>query len=162
MKIVRGDLLALALAGHFEVIVQGCNCQCRMGRGIAASIREQFPEAYAADLATVRGDRSKLGTFSSALITRGPVTFTVVNAYTQDHWAGNGVLADYTAIHRVFDAIKLQFHGQRIGYPRIGAGLARGDWSTIAAIIDKALAGEDHTLVELDAQPPMQASKGRP
>jgi len=97
MKIVRGDLLALALAGQFDVIVQGCNCQCRMGRGIAASIREQFPEAYAADLATVKGDRSKLGTFSSAVITRDPVSFRVVNACTQDHWTGEGVLADYAA-----------------------------------------------------------------
>jgi len=43
-----------------------------------------------------------------------------------------------------------QFAGRRIGYPRIGAGLAGGDWQRIAAIIDEELAGEDHTLVEFD------------
>ena len=37
-----------------------------------------------------------------------------------------------------------------IGYPKIGAGLAKGDWSTIAAILDEELAGEGHTLVEYE------------
>jgi O-acetyl-ADP-ribose deacetylase (regulator of RNase III) len=150
VKIVRGDLLEMASTGRFDVIVHGCNCQCRMGRGIAAAIRERFPEAYDADLATAKGDVSKLGTLSQALVTRENMRFTVVNAYTQRHWAGSGVLADYDAIRRVFRAMRSQFHGQRIGYPRIGAGLAGGDWVAIAAIIDEELAGEDHTLVELE------------
>jgi hypothetical protein len=30
---------------------------------------------------------------------------------------------------------------------RIGAGLAKGEWSIVEAIIDEKLAGEDHTLV---------------
>ena len=38
--------------------------------------------------------------------------------------------------------------GKRIGLPRIGAGLAGGDWPTIRAIVDEELAGEDVTLVE--------------
>jgi hypothetical protein len=46
--------------------------------------------------------------------------------------------------------VKRRFAGNRIGYPKIGAGLARGDWSVIAPIIDEQLAGEDHTLVEYD------------
>lgn len=72
----------------------------------------------------------------------------VVNAYTQYHYRGEGVLADYDAIRSAFRQIKRQFAGKRIGYPRIGAGLARGDWRVIAQIIDEELAGEDHTLVE--------------
>lgn len=49
----------------------------------------------------------------------------------------------------VFAAIARDFHGKRIGYPKIGAGLAGGDWSILAAIINEELAGEDHTLVLL-------------
>ncbi|MER8782100.1 hypothetical protein NKH60_12735 [Mesorhizobium sp. M1006] len=45
-------------------------------------------------------------------------------------------------------AVKGKFAGKRIGYPKIGAGLAGGDWETIASIINDELAGEDHTLVE--------------
>jgi len=51
--------------------------------------------------------------------------------------------------------IKIESTGQRIGYPKIGAGLAGGDWEIIAAIIiiEEELAGEDHTLVEYSPTP---------
>ena len=128
MKVTQGDLLQLALASQFDVIVHGCNCQCQMGKGIALSIKRQFPEVYEADLRTPKGDRAKLGTLSFAEIERPPARFVVVNAYTQFHWRGEGVLADYDAIRFAFRRIKQQFGGRRIGYPMIGAGLARGDW----------------------------------
>lgn len=148
MKIVQGDLIALALKGTFDVIVHGCNCDCLMGAGIARSIREHFPEAYHADTATPAGDASKLGTYSYAHCNRESGTLTVVNAYTQLHPSGLGVLVDYQAIRRIMRAIKQDFGGKRIGYPKIGAGLARGDWNIISHIIENELAGEDHTLVE--------------
>ncbi len=148
MLIVQGDLLQLALDGTFNVILHGCNCQCQMGKGIALAIRTQFPEAYAADLATVKGDAKKLGTLSVAAISRGGLNFHVVNAYTQYHWRGTGMKADYAAIRNAMRAVKVQFAGSRIGYPKIGAGLAGGDWKIIADIIDEELYGEAHTLVE--------------
>ena len=150
MNIIKGDLLQLALAGEFDVIVHGCNCQCAMGKGIALSIKRLFPEAYDADLKTAKADRTKLGTYSTALIQRESVQFTIVNAYTQFHWRGDGVLADYDAIRTAFEKVGQQFAGKRIGYPKIGAGLARGDWTIIAAIIDSALQGAQHTLVEYE------------
>lgn len=153
MNVITGDLLQLALAGRFDVIVHGCNCQCAMGKGIALSIKQQFPEAHDADLRTPKGDRTKLGSISTAAIDRPPARFVVVNAYTQFHWRGKGVLADYDAIRSAFHHVKKQFGGRRIGYPKIGAGLAKGDWATIAAIIDEELSGEDHTLVEFVAAP---------
>jgi O-acetyl-ADP-ribose deacetylase (regulator of RNase III) len=54
----------------------------------------------------------------------------------------------YDAIRAVMRSVKANFGDKRIGYPRIGAGLARGKWSLIAQIIDEELAGTDHTLVE--------------
>ena len=57
MQTVRGDLLALTNAGDFDVIIHGCNCQNTMGAGIAKSIKQQFPAAYADDLATEKGRR---------------------------------------------------------------------------------------------------------
>ncbi|MCC7248286.1 MAG: macro domain-containing protein [Lysobacter sp.] len=148
MRTVRGDLLQLAIDGEFDVIVHGCNCMCAMGAGIARTIKARFPEAYDADLATTKGDRSKLGTISFAGIVRSEARFVIVNAYTQFDWRGASVQADYDAIGTAMRAIKHRFSGQRIGYPRIGAGLAGGDWTIIAMIIDRALDGETHTLVE--------------
>lgn len=148
MKIIKGDLIALAKSGQFNVIVHGCNCFCTMGAGIAKQIRDQFPEAYQADLKTNRGDKEKLGSYSLATVQQNNHAVTIVNAYTQFDFSGPGILANYTAIKRIFNRIKIQFTGQRIGYPKIGAGLAKGDWRVIAHIIDKALKGEKHTLVE--------------
>ncbi len=149
MKIVQGDLLKLAQDGHFDVIIHGCNCQCTMGAGIAKAIKAAFPAAYAADKQTIKGDRDKMGTISHATVTLdNGHPLTIVNGYTQYHWRGRGVRADYDAIRSVMNAVGQQFAGHRIGYPKIGAGLAGGDWDTIAAIINKALQGQDHTLVE--------------
>ena len=147
MKIIDGDLIQLALAGSFDVIVHGCNCFCEMDGGIAKSIKEQFPEAFASDRATACGAKEKLGTFSVAEIKRDECNFRVVNAYTQFHWRGTGVLVDYDAIDTVFACIKQRYTDLRIAYPKIGAGLARGDWDKIAAIINRQLQNEDHTLV---------------
>lgn len=145
MKTIEGNLISLAKAGAFDVIVQGCNCFCTMGKGIALTIKQEFPEAYLADRKTAYGDRSKLGSYSQAMALGR--TLTVVNAYTQFDWRGYGLKADYQAIEDAFNRLKVEFTGKRIGYPMIGAGLARGDWERISGIIDKALAGEDHTLV---------------
>lgn len=152
MKIVKGDLILLAMDGHFDVIIHGCNCFCAMGAGIARGIKAQFPEAFEADLATEIGDRSKLGSFSHGAVVRDGHAITIVNAYTQFHYSGSGVLADYDAIRTVFEKIKTGFSGKRIGYPLIGAGLAGGDWSVISGIINEALGGEDHTLVKFVPQ----------
>lgn len=148
MQSIQGDLIRLALNKEFDVIVHGCNCQCVMGAGIAKTIKTVFPEAYVTDCQTKKGDRSKLGNISTATVIRDNHEITVVNAYTQFHWRGKGVKVDYRALASCFQKIKTQFSGKRIGYPLIGAGLAGGDWSIIATIIDEELAGEDHTLVE--------------
>ena len=148
MKIVQGDLIKLALEGEFDIIIHGCNCQCTMGAGIAKTIKSVFPEAWNADRATTKGDKSKLGAISYAGVERGGHRITIVNGYTQFHWRGPGVLADYGAIRSVMTTVKRLFPGTRIGYPLIGAGLAKGDWQDISKIIDEELDGEDHTLVE--------------
>jgi O-acetyl-ADP-ribose deacetylase (regulator of RNase III) len=149
MKRVQGDLLQLALQGSFDVVVHGCNCQHAMGAGIAYTLKSAFPEVYEADLRTPRGERDKLGSIVSVPVAQGGVSFVVVNGYTQFHYRGDGVLVEYDALRRVMRAVKEQYAGKRIAYPRIGVGMARGDWTLICAIITRALDGEDHTLVEL-------------
>lgn len=147
MKTISGDLITLAKNGVFDVIVHGCNCQNTMGAGIALSIKRNFPAAFEADMRTARGDRNKLGSYSCATVTLGVHELTIVNAYSQFHWRGAGPQVDYDAVANLFNRIKEDFCGRRIGYPKIGAGLAGGNWERLALIIDAALIGEDHTLV---------------
>ena len=149
MKKVKGDLLKLAEAGEFDVIVQGCNCFCTMGAGIARQISTQYPEAYKADKYTVNGDKSKLGNYS--FYSTGK--FTIINGYTQYRCDGRlkGEMdVDYVALRSVFRRINKDFAGKRVGYPKIGCDLARGDWEIVSVIIDEELVDVDHTFVEWD------------
>ena len=137
MKKIKGDLIKLAQKEEFDLIVHGCNCFCTMGAGIAKTIKQKFPAAYEVDLATAKGDKSKLGTITWAKVSQENGDLIIVNGYTQFNWRGNGRKADYDAIRNVFKAIKEEFAGLRIGYPAIGAGLAGGSWSVISAIIEE-------------------------
>lgn len=156
MKVVKGDLIQMALDGQFSIIVHGCNCQNVMGKGIAKSIKETFPAAYEADLKTIKGDKSKLGKFSWTPIQIQPhptnidnSTVYVVNAYTQYDYRGEGVLVDYDAVRSCFGKLRsIASREDTIGYPKLGAGLAKGDWMIISRIIDEELDGYNHTLVE--------------
>lgn len=148
MKTVKGDLLQYAKEGKFDLIVHGCNCYCTMGAGIAKTIKQEFPPAYQADLATEKGDKGKLGSFSWAKVANENGDLIIVNAYTQFDWHGSGLKADYQAIRKAFKQIKSDFSGLRMGYPAIGAGLAGGDWKIISTIISEELQEEDHTFVE--------------
>jgi O-acetyl-ADP-ribose deacetylase (regulator of RNase III) len=148
MKTVEGDLIKLALEGEFDVIVHGCNCFCTMGAGIAKQIKAVFPEAYEVDLDSEEGDKEKLGSYTSVRVQRNDRELVIINAYTQYNWRGKGPKADYDAIAEVMKRIKNDFHGLRIGYPLLGAGLAGGDWEIISQIIGKELVDENHCLVK--------------
>jgi O-acetyl-ADP-ribose deacetylase (regulator of RNase III) len=143
LREAHGDLIQMALAGQFDVIVHGCNCFCTMGAGIAKQVKATLPAAYEADRQTSQGDRSKLGTYSSAKVDG----LTIINAYTQYHWRGSGQKADYYAIRSCLAKIAADFPNARIGLPQIGAGLAGGDWETILQIIREELDAVDTTVV---------------
>ena len=146
---VKGDLILLAQQGKFDVIIHGCNCFRTMGAGIAAQIRQQYPQAYAVDCQTEKGDRNKLGTLSVTASTEDN-PFFIVNMYTQYGFNPTDKPCDYQAIRKGFKTVNRLFNGLRIGYPMIGAGLAGGDWEIISEIINQELTDCQHTFVEWD------------
>ena len=130
IEVLKGDLLEKI--DEFNVIVHGCNCFCTMGAGIALQIKKKFPQAYMADLDTVAGDKSKLGTYTKAMHNQT----TIINAYTQ-YDTTNKVNVDYNAIREVFTKLNKHYSGSLVGIPKIGAGLAGGDWDKIYDIISE-------------------------
>lgn len=166
MKVVQGDLIRLAEQGHFDVIVHGCNQRQTWGAGIARQMAAAFPLAFEADRRAPERAR-QLGDISIGHVVwqesrfveaLGALLYTphelyVVNAYTQivpgryDATRNRGInlVQNITTAMR---HVKRRFTTMRIGYPKIGAGLAGGRWADIAEAIDRELAGEDHTLVE--------------
>lgn len=133
MKLVQGDLLAMAKNNEFDIIVQGCNCFNVMGSGIAAQIKQQFPDAELADNETVRGDPGKLGTYTIGMHGR----LVIINAYTQFGTSKNGEdVFEYNAFQRILDKLVYRLGTWRFGFPLIGMGLAGGDKERIMAMLE--------------------------
>ncbi len=151
---MEGNLIDLAEQGHFNAIVHGCNCFHTMGSGIAKEIKDRYPPAYAVDIGqTIKGDKRKLGGFTYTIV-QGPAPlywrFTIINAYTQYRYGKDGPHVNYDAVCSVFKGIQKNFPVHySIGYPKIGAGLAGGNWDIIQAIINKELTKRNHHLVTL-------------
>jgi len=115
------------------IIAHGCNCFHIMGAGVALALRNKWPEVYRADCRTARGSSAKLGTYSIALVEN----HMILNMYTQfDLGLGK---ADYNAIAQAFTILNNDFlNEETIAIPRIGAGLAGGNWNIIAKIIEES------------------------
>lgn len=146
--VITGDLIDLALAGRFDVLVHGCNCLGVMNAGVARQIRLAFPEAHCADLKAGTGG-FKLGSISWANVMAAGRPLAIVNAYTQLNISRSVKSVDYNAVRQAMALVKSQFSGLVIAYPKIGAGLGGGDWAIISEIIATELKGERHYLVQL-------------
>lgn len=136
MKQIKGDLIKLAEAGAFDVIVHGCNCFNTMGSGIARSLREKYPQVYEADCKTEAGDIGKLGTYTVAFADR----FVIVNAYTQFKFNKGAERADvfeYTAFQLVLEKLATLPEPVRFGFPLIGCGLAGGNKTRIIEMLEE-------------------------
>ena len=155
---VKADILDLINKASenkaLNVLVQSCNCQNVMGKGIAKAISTAYPEVARVDNATKAGDRTKLGTYTYARVKENVV---VANAYGQFNYGwlnpldSNGRQTDYEALRKSLTAIRDDFTGRSthpvIFYiPKfIGQSLAKGDPEIIQPMVKEIF--EDHELV---------------
>ena len=143
MKYKNGDLLDSGA----DVIAHCCNCQSVMGSGVAKAIRTNYLRAYQVDLSCQLEPEDRLGTF-----TKSVGVPTIYNLYGQLTFASEifTVAVDYDALRSslqlmVQDLKSTGFSGT-IGLPKLGAGLAGGDWSVIEKMLDEELDGFDVTV----------------
>jgi O-acetyl-ADP-ribose deacetylase (regulator of RNase III) len=155
LKHVKGNLLDLAEAGEFDIVVQGCNCFNTMGGGIAREIRERYPMAAVVDDETLKGDYTKLGnwTKSRTVPNKNGHWFTIINAYTQYNTSQGTDVFEYVAFELILQKLIQVSGNKRIGFPYIGMGLAGGNKDIIMAMLENfaeqvAKAGGTVTLVE--------------
>ena len=154
LKHTKGNLLDLAEAGEFDIVVQGCNCFNTMGGGIAREIRERYPHVADADRYSDKGDYRKLGNWTSGeVVTNNETVFKIINAYTQYNMSQGTDVFEYIAFQLILEKLAFVYPGKRFGLPYIGCGLAGGEKETIVDMIDVfagriALEGGTVTLVE--------------
>ena len=142
LKHTKGNLLDLAEQGKFDIIVHGCNCQNTMGSGIAAEIRERYPDAYDAD---TRQDQFfganyrylKLGNYSEVNVYPSSGKFKIINAYTQFNFAPRGIdHFEYDSFRVILQKLWHFYGNYDFGFPYIGMGLAGGDKLRIIAMLE--------------------------
>ena len=133
LQYVNADLLNSFQHYDLDGIVHGCNCFHTMGAGIAGAIAKEFPVALEADKKkTICGDWDKIGTYSIADTAYGKI----INAYTQ-YTPGRAPKTNlYSAIEKVFTKLNSDFSGKILGIPKIGSGIAGGNWDEIVEIIN--------------------------
>ena len=139
----QGNLIDLAEAGEFNVIVHGCNCFNTFGSGLAKEIKARYPEAYKADLYTVKGDRFKLGGYTLMLGKR----FNIINAYTQYDYGNDGKdRFEYDRFKSILQALSFKYQACNFGFPKIGSQRAGGDWNRIEKLLEDFSACIDGTV----------------
>jgi O-acetyl-ADP-ribose deacetylase (regulator of RNase III) len=151
MNRIYGDLLDEAETGLYGAVLQGCNCFNTMGAFLALQIKNRWPEVYAADLRTVKGDIHKLGTYTSAVVERRNARFTVYNLYTQYRYGSP------RERHFNPDALRMALMrlrnelspDTRILSPLIGTGGGGYRWRHVSKIFDEELPGWDITFISL-------------
>lgn len=144
VETVIGDLFT-----SLETVrLHGCNARGSFGSGIAGQMNRYHPEARVAYMLAFDEGRVRLG----SIVWARSNTHRIANAITQDDFGRvKGVrYADYEAIRSCMrrlevtvlrshaeDRVREWFGGEvrRVAMPRIGAGLAGGDWEVIEAII---------------------------
>ena len=130
IKEFNGNILDLFKSLNQVAIIHGNNCENNMGKGLAKTLKDKFPRIWKPNTKCTMGDFE--------IIEVKPNKY-IINAYTQIlRGKPNNTFDTYEirkkALRDVFKDLKLD-HNTVLLIPRIGAGLAGGNWEEIKNII---------------------------
>lgn len=138
IEYIKGDIIKALENGDIDAFSHGCNCQGGFGSGIAGQIAKKWPHVKDSYHSLHQIGEVKLGFFQPvSLKEKGK---WIINCGTQDNYLPRGIdHVDYEAVKKVM-AWTLSFsrsRGLKVGIPKIGAGLAGGNWDRISTIIEE-------------------------
>lgn len=143
IKYSTENIIALAQTKQYNYLAHGCNCFCTMGAGVAKAIKDVYPGAYEADKKTKNGDSSKLGRVSFSK----EKDITILNCYTQYGCGTDSRKLNYEALYLCLTKIsEVMKNGESIIFPKIGCGLAGGDWNIVLPMIENVLKNFNVTI----------------
>lgn len=136
MKIIykQGDFLE----GPEPYKLHGCNAQGVMGSGAALAVRKKFPKAYE----EYKKYHREYGLQVGRVVCYHLRDITVINAIIQEYYGRDAdtVYVDYSGVESIMQSLDRQAkyldYTPQIAMPKIGAGLANGDWEIISKIIE--------------------------
>lgn len=131
-----------------RALIHGCNARGRMGSGVALAIRNAFPKAYR----DYRFEYDTEGLILGAVYLSVVNGFYIFNAITQDDANTDRRNADYEAIYKAFETLNHDakvLNLPAVAMPRVGAGLAMGNWRIISTIIEETSLNYQPTVYDL-------------
>lgn len=133
---IKGDLLET----DCKVIAHGVNCQNVMGSGVAKVLYTKWPvikEAYHDYFIVnqIMDGSEVLGDIDDFTLDHD---ITFINCFTQEFYGYNG--KKYVSYDAIYDCFKqIASHYEEVAIPRIGCGLAGGNWEIVKRIINDAV-----------------------
>lgn len=118
-------------------IAHGCNCSGGFGSGVAKEIAIRYPNVRERYLHRHNTSGWKLGEVQFVTVGEGE-TRTIANCGTQERYGkpDEGPYISYPAIRAVIKQLVVAWP-DGFAIPKIGAGLAGGNWDIISEIINE-------------------------
>jgi O-acetyl-ADP-ribose deacetylase (regulator of RNase III) len=152
-KYIVGDITQTEL----KYIAHGVNCQNKMGSGVARALYEKFPsvkEKYHTFCTNTRLS-ARLGIVQIAPVENDK---TIINMFTQLNYGYDGKrYVNYAAISKCFKSLVGQIT-EPIAIPKIGCGLAGGDWKFVEQLINDTV-GDDLEIWVYELEAPKSSGK---
>lgn len=156
-KYIKGDITETEL----RHIAHGVNCQNVMGGGVAKALFEKWPEIKTKYHEycnwAIKDQIEMLGTVASVILKDK----NIYNLFTQEYYGYDKKrYVSYSAIVNCFQRLvsnKHRFDGP-IAIPKIGCGLAGGDWKFVEQLINDTV-GDDLEIWVYDNTPEPKYSK---
>lgn len=123
-----------------DVIIQSNNCFNTQGAGLAKAIKEKYPEVYAADCQTEKGDPNKLGTILPVKLLHDQQPFYCFLNYNQFKFGRNQRQVNYESFYRALTLSRDKC--LELGYKTLGlahgmsCNNAGGSWPIILCMIE--------------------------
>lgn len=143
IKYKKGDLLE----AEEDIIAHGVNCVGGFGSGVAGQIAKQFPFIKSCYLEKYRFEGFELGEIQIIECSK-----TFINCATQKEYLPRDQChANYIAIRDCMNKVKCYafLKNKSIAIPKIGCGLAGGDWNIVKPILEEVFNDFDVTVYEV-------------
>jgi O-acetyl-ADP-ribose deacetylase (regulator of RNase III) len=130
VEFTKGDIFA---AADLRAYAHGCNCAGAMGAGIAIEFKQRWPRMF--EEYRVRCEDGRFGLGDVFVWTEGD--HTIFNLGTQEHWRKKAQIPALVRSLEKMCVLATSAGLERVGLPRIGAGLGGLDWTRVKKVMSE-------------------------
>lgn len=149
IKYIKGDATEpIVIGDKYSVICHCCNALGAWGKGFVVPLGKKYPIAKEKYLKFIKmtKEENRLGSVSFAKVTDNIIVANIIgqyNIYSKD----GQIPLDYEALEKGFRNVIEMFQTNNIPLtihmPKIGCGLAGGDWNVVEKIIKNTFINEN-------------------